>query len=152
MLPVNQIKNAQLLNVYIEKSLYNASIIKDGSAFYFQDNSSFSVEIATIDFSENATDFTYQYKLEPIQNNWTSTSSKAITFNSLLPASYQLRIKVNKVEKVLNFTIKPLWWQTSLFRILSIIVGISVLIYGIWLFVQWSSKKKRENFSRTAIY
>ena len=148
MLPVNQIKNAQLLNVYIEKSLYNASIIKDGSAFYFQDNSSFSVEIATIDFSENATDFTYQYKLEPIQNNWTSTSSKAITFNSLLPASYQLRIKVNKVEKVLNFTIKPLWWQTSLFRILSIIVGISVLIYGIWLFVQWSSKKEKDKISQ----
>ena len=148
ILPINQHSSKQILDVYIKKATFNSSNILENSTFSYRENSNFLFEIATIDFSENATDFTYQYKLEPIQNKWTSTTLKAISFNGLLPDSYQLRVRVNAIERVLKFTVKPLWWQTSLFRIFGIIIGISLFIYGVWLLVQWSSKKEKEKISQ----
>ncbi|MFD2909551.1 histidine kinase [Flavobacterium ardleyense] len=143
ILPIIQHDSKQFLDVYIKKANYNSSVILENSTFTYQDKSNFSFEIAAIDYSENASDFTYQYKLEPVQKEWISTSSNAISFNELLPDSYQLRIRVNAIDKVLKFTIRPLWWQTSWFKIVVIIIGLSLLIYIIWFLIRWTSKKEK---------
>ena len=82
----------------------------------------------------------YFYKLEGIDNNWTSLGNHSeVTFNLLQPGSYTLYIKAIdgygkevKQQLAVPFIIRPAFWQTWWFKLCCILLT-GLIIY---LFVQ----------------
>ena len=89
----------------------------------------------------------YQWKLEPTQNNWQSTKSRSLQFNSLAPNDYLLSIKTfdsnNELihkEKSLAFTIRSPWYLTKWFLFLAAFIIIAAFLY----YDQWRKNKEKK--------
>ncbi|QWX83006.1 GHKL domain-containing protein [Cellulophaga sp. HaHaR_3_176] len=103
---------------------------------YDQNNLNF--EFSALEFTNSQIN-TYKYKLEGFNDNWVEYGSKHdLTFTNLDPKTYVLKIKGsnnegvwNEQETSLTIIIKPPFWKTLWFRILSIllIIGILFTIY-----------------------
>lgn len=138
ILPKNQESNSQLLDIYIEKAIYNNHILKkDFNSFKYQENNNINFTVSQINYSENNTNFLYNYKLEPIQNNWVPTETNQINFNDLEPNTYIFSIKADNFEKKIEFTILPLWYQTIIFK------ATLLLFFLILLVLTYKLNKKR---------
>ncbi len=83
----------------------------------------------------------YAYLLQGLDKAWVDLGNRSeITFNSLQPGKYILRVKATnvygnpvKTELAIPFTIKPPFWKTWWF-ILLVSTGMAILIY---LFIKW---------------
>ena len=103
---------------------------------YNQNNLTF--EFSALEFT-NSQNNQYQYKLEGFNDEWIEYGSKHdLTFTNLDPKKYVLNIKGsnnegiwNEQETSLTIDIKPPWWGTLLFRLLSvfIIIGSILTVY-----------------------
>ncbi|MCH3884920.1 sensor histidine kinase [Tenacibaculum aquimarinum] len=141
ILPINQKKQDLLIDVFIEKAIYNGQIITEkNNTFNNQNNTNntLNIEVDAINFSES-TNNNFYYKLDPIQTKWTKTTTKHITFNNLQPNKYVFQLKSNDIKKQLKFSIKPLWWQNTLAGIL---IGLFAIV--ITAFVVWKLSEKVE--------
>jgi ligand-binding sensor domain-containing protein/putative methionine-R-sulfoxide reductase with GAF domain len=86
----------------------------------------------------------YYYQLQGLDKNWVDLGNHSeVTFNSLQPGKYTLKVKATDVygnlvkeQLSITFTIKPPFWQTWWFRILLVIAAVC-LIYG---FTKWRVK------------
>ncbi len=74
----------------------------------------------------------YRYKLTGATEDWivTNFSNRTITYNNLLPGSYDLYLSVKQPDgkwhnskTALHITIIPAWWQTTWFKILCVITA-----------------------------
>lgn len=96
-----------------------------------------SFEIAALSFY-NAYKNQYAYKLEGLHNNWIQLGTRReITFTSLNPGNYTLRIKAanndgvwNEKGFMLKISVKPPFWATWWFRL-----GTGVLLIGLILII-----------------
>ncbi|UMB55439.1 histidine kinase [Lutibacter sp. A64] len=131
ILPKDQKNISQFLKIYIEKAAYNGSKINNHKRTfkYIKDNNT-TFSIASINFNENNKDFTYQYKLHPVQKNWITTKSNNINFTDLEPNNYTLEVKSNNHSENYSFQITALWYQRSIskFLIFFLILGTLILI------------------------
>lgn len=89
---------------------------------------------------------TYEYRLLPIQQKWTSTKTKTINFSNLPPNLYVLEIKAtdqhnNVSTKKQYLKIIPFWFETSLAKIGFFIVLI-VLFILLYLFTKRRIQRK----------
>jgi two-component sensor histidine kinase len=144
-IPVNNLQTTQLIDIYFENSEYNSTKFdakKSSFSYTYANNVTFT--ISTIDFSETTQEFKYQYKLDPLQKSWISTTSKHLNFTDLPPNKYNLLIKAQNIQKNNNFIITPLWWQRPIAKIGFILLFLSGI--GLFLFVI----RKRELDKRTA--
>ncbi|RMA58645.1 sensor histidine kinase [Ulvibacter antarcticus] len=95
---------------------------------------------------------TYQYRLAPIQNNWTSTASGEVNLFDLQPDSYTLQLKVDQSDtsKTLSIPIKviPRWWQTSMFLVLAFLSGACLVGFVIWNIVKYERAIKLKKLIR----
>lgn len=71
---------------------------------------------------------TYQYKLLPTQNEWTTTETKTLNFTNLPPKLYQLEIKAtdqhsNQSISSQYLNVIPAWYQT-----LTVRIGFGILV------------------------
>jgi signal transduction histidine kinase/ligand-binding sensor domain-containing protein/class 3 adenylate cyclase len=87
------------------------------SLIYFNNNLSFRFVDITHQQPEKVK---YQYKLEGLENNWTSLSTKnEVAYGNLAPGFYTLRAKALSStgawgeEQRYAFTIRPPWWRTG---------------------------------------
>ena len=128
-------QNEQFVDIYVDAISYNN--IKIDSTISYTPNSQLQVNIAAIDFSEDNT-LSYEYQLLPKQIKSVKTSSKHLIFTDLQPNDYSLIITSKGKTKTLNFTISPLWYQTTLAKT-SFILLILFLIQFVF-----STIKKRE--------
>lgn len=132
----------QFIDIYVDEIYFNDNKISNKAYFKFQDNNSLNVTVSTIDFSNDKGKTTFQYKLNPIQNQWTVSNTSLINFNNLKPDKYTLVIKKNDKEKLFQFTIQPLWWQTLWFKTLLGCLITTLLVSTVWKVSQQIQKKK----------
>ncbi|WP_420574218.1 histidine kinase [Kordia sp.] len=135
-------KETLFLDVFIDKIRYNSKTLSEGTEVMYTVDNNVNILVATIDFSEENKIQTFNYKLAPIQKNWNSSTTSNISFNNLQPNDYQLIISQNGIEKSFHFTIKPLWWQTIIFRALAGI-GIAItLLSAVWILGRRIQRRK----------
>jgi hypothetical protein len=145
ILPKNKESIPQLLDVYIGEAKYNNKHITAGSAtFKYTENNNVNITVDNIDFSENNTHFLYDFKLEPSQKNWTTTNTNIFNFNNLQPNSYIFHFKSGTINKQLEFTIKPLWWQAFWFKVFVVLLGVFLVAVISRFFVRRSQFKKNQ--------
>jgi len=124
IIPKKQERISQFLDIYIDKSTHNNTILSNNSSFQYSKNNTTNFSISSIDFSEGNSTLNYKYRLHPIQKEWISTSSNSLNFNNLLPNNYVLEINSNSITKSYNFKITPLWWQRTISKIGFGIIGL----------------------------
>jgi len=154
IIPLKLKKENKLLDIYFEKILYNRQKIVLDSHIEYQKNNHLQVKVARIDFSENPNK-NYNYQLKPIQKSWTNIHSSLISFNDLAPNDYELIIEKEGYSKRFNFTITPLWHQTTWFRVLRpILIFIALLGVALWFRKKELHKqqKKLANAKKLAEY
>lgn len=145
ILPKNQESIPQLLDVYIEKAKYNnKDITTTSSVFKYQENNNINFIVSNIDFSENHTNFSYDYRLEPIQKQWTNSKLNSFNFTDLHAGDYTFYVKSNDIKKELSFTIKPLWYQSVWFEALSLLLGVLIVALISRYFVRRAQFKKNQ--------
>lgn len=143
ILPKNRKKRSLFLDVYIQNATYNKTeIVEHKTEIQYQENSITRFTVSNIDYSENEQPFTYTYKLEPIQNTWITVSSGVFNFNDLPPDQYTFRLKSEKGEKVLHFTIRPLYWQTLWFKAFMSLMGIAIIVFLTYRYFKQSQEKR----------
>lgn len=119
ILPKNQESISLFLTIYIDEAVFNGkNIYGSKNTFEYVKNNNTTFSVSSINFEENNKELTYQYKLNPVQNNWISTTSKNINFTNLSPNNYILEFKANGVLQNFNFKITPLWYQKLYSKIL----------------------------------
>ncbi|WP_397363103.1 histidine kinase [Olleya sp. R77988] len=145
ILPKNQISKPQLLDIYIENAKYNKEdITATISAFKYQENNNVNFTVSNIDFSENHSNFSYDYKLEPIQKEWISSKINSFNFNDLQPGNYTFHVKSNNIKKTLGFSIKPLWWQNRWVRFSAFLLTVFLIVLISRFFVKRSQQQKNQ--------
>lgn len=111
---------------------------------------SFSIEFAALMFDPTQTT-RYSYQLENFDNDWIELGTeRKITFTALPPGEYIFRVRAtdNMGEFMdqmpsLTIRIRPAWWQTTLFRILLILL----MILAVYMLIRVRTgylKKQRE--------
>ncbi|MCT4699434.1 sensor histidine kinase [Tenacibaculum haliotis] len=139
--PVNQLQKIYVKSIIINETSYTGDTIIAS----YKKNGVFSTSFGTINFS-NQQNLSYQYKLEPLQSNWITTTTPYINFTDLKPNTYFLQLKVSnhhkeEKRKTIYITITPLWYQTLWFKI-----GFFLLVIGFfYLFNKWATKKVKAN-------
>lgn len=135
-------KSPQFLDIYIQNSIYNENEINDDNvSFQFTRGNHVNFSIASIDFSERIEPLKYDYKLSPSQSGWVTTTSNSISFADLKPNDYSFVVRSHGIEKSINFSIEPLWWQTQWFRAIAIL-AFAVLLGFILFFILKTFQKK----------
>lgn len=116
---------------------------------------SYSQTVLTFYFA--AMDFTmpeknqYAYKMEGFDTRWHEVANKReATYTNLDPGNYVFRVLGsnndgiwNKIGTSLKITIRPPWWQTILFRVIIVILTIS-LIFGFYYYRITQLKNQKE--------
>lgn len=140
--PKNLEKSPQFLDIYIQNAMYNENDIKQGNAsFQFANGNHVNFTIASINFSERMLPLEYDYKLSPSQSEWVTATSNSLIFADLKPDDYSFMVRSHGIEKAINFSVKPLWWQTQWFMIIAI-VAFAVLLGSILFFILKTFQKK----------
>ncbi|MBK8368816.1 MAG: SpoIIE family protein phosphatase [Bacteroidetes bacterium] len=86
--------------------------------------------------------FTYDYKLDGLENNWITTTKTEISYPGLSPGNYTFEVKAFDKDRIYSntysykFVIRSPWWKTWAFRIFLI----SILILGISIYIKWREK------------
>ncbi|TYB77310.1 hypothetical protein ES676_03185 [Bizionia saleffrena] len=144
ILPIHQETQNLLLDVFIEKATYNDEVITEcDNTFLYTSNNVVNLKSDIINFSED-NEILLNYKLEPIQNEWITTSSTIFNFNNLKPDHYTFNLESGTIKKQLSFTILPLWWQALWVKIMLVLIVVAVIAYLVWV-VSKSVQLKKNN-------
>lgn len=108
----------------------------------------FQISYSLLDFPGNEKS-EYQYKLDPIQDEWVYNSNNQIaSFTNIEPGAYTFRVKATDhhnawIEKSVDFSFEiiPAFWQTLLFKIIALFLLLA-LIYLISWYVSRETKRK----------
>lgn len=86
----------------------------------------------------------YQYKLEGIDENWSAISDKtSAPYGNLPHGEYTFKVKAMNSDGIwsepisFNFKIRPPFWQTWWFRVLMLLLIITI----IWIYIKFREKK-----------
>ncbi|MCF8297748.1 MAG: histidine kinase [Saprospiraceae bacterium] len=132
--------------------------IQNGDTINLSHNDNFfSIEFAALEYS-NPAKSNYQYKLTGINENWVSTTAdRAIAeYTQLRPGTYTFNVKGSNNNGIWNeegakitIIIHPPWYNTLLFRILSLVFIISI----IWFLITQRIKniRKKHNIEKQLI-
>jgi len=143
IVPKNQKNTSQFITIYIDKAFYNKSKIPNKkAAFKYKNDNNATFYISSINYNENNKNFSFQYKLNPVQKNWITTTSNNINFTDLPPNKYKLSVNSHGITKHINFQILPLWYQTSIAKIIFILLFLS-LTTGIILIIREKELEKQ---------
>ncbi len=163
--PLNILSNTGVPTVHFSDfKVLNASVFpNDGSGVYqnaidfaeevrlHYDQYPFSIEFSSLNFADPYnTD--YSYAVEGIDNKWhlLEKGTRTITFNSLNPGTYTLKVKASNSNGIweekyrsLKLVILPPFWKTWWFRTLSVLLILGLVIRGIQLYNQRREEKWR---------
>jgi hypothetical protein len=94
----------------------------------------------------------YQYRLLPIQKEWTTTQTNILNFSNLSPDEYQLEVKAtdqhfNEIIVKQYLLVVPTWWQTTVAKIGFVLLA----LIGFWLFIHIIKQQVRKNEKEKAL-
>ena len=140
--PENLEKSPQFLDIYIQNGIYNESDMNEENAsFKFTKGNYVNFSIASIDFSERIEPLEYDYKLSPSQSDWVTSTSGSLSFADLKPDDYSFVVRSHGIEKSINFSVEPLWWQTQWFRATTILAFLILLGSSLYFILKAFQKK-----------
>lgn len=126
-------KSVCLLHI-LQVSENNKQLKKDSVYLFPHDALNIQIDFTAISF-KSAGDITYSYRLQGLDKDWNTTTANFINFPTLQPGDYTLFLKatnkfgVKSDMKTIRIIIKPPWWQTLIFRVISLFaMGLLVLI------------------------
>jgi ligand-binding sensor domain-containing protein len=100
-------------------------------------------------YYKGLSNYEYQYKLLPIQNEWQTQNAKQtqLNFLSLKPNNYQLQVRIKTGTVVtdittFNFKINKPFWNTTWFNIL-VLVTLILLLYAVYRWAVLKTKKQQ---------
>jgi signal transduction histidine kinase/ligand-binding sensor domain-containing protein len=107
------------------------------------------IEYVAIHFNNVERD-EFFYKLYPIHENWNDLrNNRNILFSNLKPGSYELSLMVETdkgltdiEENIVKFYIKPPFWQTTIFRVLLIIIIVSFILIMVRIYTAYLRRRK----------
>lgn len=77
-----------------------------------------------------------RYRLLGLENDWMETSDEVLRYSRLAPGHYVFQaetaeISGSRVSPIaeIAFTIQPRWWQSTIFRILTVLSGLALLVF-----------------------
>lgn len=141
--PMNASAPSQFLDIYFDAVEYNGALLSESNnEVEYTSNNTLRVRVSAINYSERKTPIPYQYKLEPIQNQWQKTTSSTLNFSDLPPNEYLLKLVSGDYQKSFSFTVQPLWWQTLTAKILLSLLGIGILLFVLQMIRKEELKKK----------
>ena len=95
----------------------------------------FSLDFSVLNYDATNNNQFY-YRLDGVMKNWQQNMNGHLAFYGLSPGQYTLHVKgFNKYgakpgrEDMITIVVKPMWWQTNLFRILCAAIGICLIIF-----------------------
>ncbi|MCF6181611.1 histidine kinase [Lutibacter sp.] len=143
ILPKNQKSPSQFITIYIDKAFYNKNKITNKKAvFKYKKDNNATFSISSINYDENNKNFSYQYKLNPVQKKWITTKSNNLNFTDLPPNKYKLSVTSHGVTNSINFKILPLWYQTNIAKIIFVLLFLA-LTTGIILMIRKKELNKQ---------
>jgi len=125
----------KLRKVFVNDKKWNG--MDNVSLSYDQNRLEF--HFAGISFNQSE-ELTYRYKLEGVDESWTYTKNRSVTYPKLAPGSYAFIVQLKgenrewKMQRAsMNLTISPPFWKRWWFK-LSVILSVTLLIYGFFRF------------------
>lgn len=98
---------------------------------------------------QNPKSINYRYRLLGLDSTWHSTATNEVQFANLPPRKYRFEVQaMNNRKNMLSqqasaaFVINPSFWQTSVFRILSFVLLLSVLLGAFRIYLSRDRKRK----------
>ena len=143
----NIIRKKRKFNIYINKIFIDTNQISQSNIIIkHEDNTGLKIELSAPFFVEkNAV--LYQYKIDGSMKGWSNLSPDNEIFIHLKAGKYVLHVRAKNIlgqisnEKILQFTIKPPFWEATWFYAL-ISIGI-VLISLLFIIISRQALKKR---------
>ena len=142
VIPENQTSASQVSHIFVSEAAMNGSKIPDGDAFRFSKENPLNIEVGLVDLGNDLNGSNYSYKLEPIQSSWTDTQASNLSFSSLAPGDYTLRLRAGEVSSSYSFVVLPLWWQRDLSLIAIGIAVMALIIFAMQQYRKYELKKK----------
>lgn len=150
---------------FINSAYLSSVTISENKVVYFdKSDSSYTYKYVnknlTLDFTCNSTSFlgniSYKYLIEGHGSDWISSNSGIVNYPPLSPGTYKLHLKgcVNNLSletKTHLFTliVKPLWWQTVVFKSVVFTTIVSLIFLMVFL---WVRKIKRHERWKANLY
>jgi ligand-binding sensor domain-containing protein/signal transduction histidine kinase len=149
--PLNVSKANKPLNVHLTGLLVNGKHSEFNSTIDWMDTirllhseNNLTIEFAATDFAYPSSTL-YSYKLEGINNNWsTPARSRSLNFSQLAPGNFTLHLRAgnNSPVKKLFIRIIPAWWQTTWFKWLAVLTAVAILFFSIRFFLSLRYKQQ----------
>lgn len=119
------------------------------------DENFLSFDFAALDF-HNPSKNRYAYQLVGLEPNWVySGSRRYVNYTNLAPGRYTFRVKGSNNDGVWNesgtsiqIVIRPPWWQTTLFRLLTGISLIALLALSVRLYTKARLRRQQQDITR----
>jgi ligand-binding sensor domain-containing protein/signal transduction histidine kinase len=111
------------------------------------DKNDFYFAFAALDYSRPDAN-KIQYKLEGWDTKWVNTSARSVRYSKLLPGKYTFKIRASSDhnnwgdEESVFIYVRPPFWKLTWFIVTMIILLTGMVIYGTYLFMQRSVRKK----------
>ncbi len=110
------------------------------------DQNTFDIYLSTLKY-QNLGSIKFEYQMG--NNGWVPVNSNQITFISLPPNDYTLKIRVvdsnnnilMKSPFVIGIKVSPPWWQSTIAYLFYSLVLIGIVVYGIMSFLQKQKRK-----------
>lgn len=147
-LPIDYKVTSSLVNIFIEEAVYNGQAVCAGQGELYSRSNTLSFTVNSIDYRPYSK-LSYQFKLSPSQKEWTTTTSKNITFSDLSPEEYQLEIRSGDLIKSFDFKVLPRWYQSWIFYIALLLLLVAVIIYITKYLAGKSEIKRNEELLRS---
>lgn len=135
-------ESVELFNTPIESTLRN------NDTLYFKSDEN----VITLNYSSlsylNPEKTYYRYKLKDFNESWSpSTQRQNATYTNLNPGEYTFYVSASQMTgqwsdpKVLNIVVKPLWYQTIVFKILLVLC---IFAMGVYIVSRETNALKRD--------
>ncbi len=129
----NYVARLSLLPVFIEDVIVgNDTVVGTQHELSYQQNH-FTINFKGLGYSTPGR-IIYRYRLKGWSDEWNTTNNTSITYHSLLPGTYEFSVlamnnkgDVSPVPANLSFYIAPPFWQTTWFRLLCLLVIVSIV-------------------------
>ena len=152
-IPFNKYKPiANITSIKTDENTFNSqsyTTLKNRTIFKNQQNN-ISFEFTSSDYVNTPKNM-FEYKLKGYEKNWTRTSRNYTAYAQLPPGNYTFYVRVSNNDGVwsdvpasFSFRIRPMFWQTWWFKIITIIMIVSYAYYTINNRVKNARKKDKE--------
>lgn len=137
-------------NIESEGSPLKNSILETEEITLPYNRTNISFDIALLNYSSLQSN-RYHYRLEPIDKEWVNCSNGQISYASLLPGKYTLKIRATNEGygkefryRHLQITVSPPWWQTPWAYIIYIIFIIGFIYICFCWYQHYKNKQLAE--------